>query len=136
MVKSINHYMKKGVNIVITNNQGKILILERSSSEFNYPNFWDLPGGKVENDETLQEAVKREVKEESGLDIEQEQNYFYVHHCQDKEVDIYGFKANLISGDVIISEEHTKFRWISENEWKNLKYTPSVRATIEEFFKQ
>jgi 8-oxo-dGTP diphosphatase len=127
--------MKKGVNIVIANNQGGILVLKRNPFESHYPNLWDLPGGKVESDETLQKAAGRETKEESGLDVKLEQDHFYVHHCQDKELDIYGFKSNLISGNVIISDEHTEFKWISKDEWRGLEYTPSVKATIEEFFK-
>jgi len=127
--------MKKGVNIVITNNKGKVLILKRSLAEKYCPNFWDLPGGKVENDETLLKAARREAKEESGLDVKLAQKYFYIFHCQNVELDIYGFKAETNNGRVVLSEEHTEFKWISKDKWKSLKYTSSVKATIEEFFK-
>jgi len=126
--------MKKGVNIIIANNEGKILILRRSSVEY-YAELWDLPGGTVENGETLQRAAIREVKEESGLEIKLEKKYFYVYHYQDKEFDIYGFKADFVSGNVVLSEEHIEFKWISKDEYETLKYTPSVGATIKEFFK-
>ena len=69
--------MEKGVNVVIINNQGKILVLKRRSTEFSYPNLWDLPGGRAEDDETLREAAQREAKEESGLQTEIEGNYFF-----------------------------------------------------------
>ena len=127
--------MEKGVNITIINNQGKILILKRSFSEHSFPGLWDLPGGKVKNAETLQRAAKREAKEESGLSVKIEQNYFYIYHCKDRKLNIHGFKAKLINGDITLSEEHTELRWVSRDEWRGLKYTPSVRATIREFFK-
>ncbi len=127
--------MEQGVNIIITNNQGKVLILKRSLAEKYCPDFWDLPGGKVENNETLLEAAKRETKEESGLDVKLEQNYFYIFHCQNVELDIYGFRASFAGGEVTLSEEHTEFKWVSEKDWKNLEYTSSVKSTIEEFFK-
>ena len=127
--------MKQGVNIIITNNQGKVLILKRSLAEKYCPNFWDLPGGKVENGETLLEAAKREVKEESGLEVKLKQNFFYIYHCQNVELDIYGFKAETSNGKVILSDEHTEFKWISKKDWENLEYTSSVEATIKEFFR-
>jgi len=125
--------MDKGVNVII-NNKGKILILRRSSAEY-YAGLWDFPGGTVEKGETLQQAGIREVKEESGLEIKLEKDYFYVYHYQDKELDIYGFKADFVNGNVVLSEEHTEFKWISKDEYKTLEYTPSVGATIKEFFK-
>ena len=50
--------MKKGVNIVITDDKNKVLILKRGSHAKFSPNLWNLPGGNVENGESLQEAVK------------------------------------------------------------------------------
>jgi len=41
----------------------------------------------------------------------------------------------IINGNVVLSEEHTEFKWISKDEYKTLEYTPSVGATIKEFFK-
>ena len=130
----LNKNMKKGVNVVITDNQNRILILKRDSNVEFSPSLWDLPGGKVENNETLQKAVKREAKEESGLDVEPKNNYFYLYHYPNGKIDIYAFQANLISGEVVIDEKHTEFKWISKDEWKSLDYTPSVTATLKEFF--
>jgi len=127
--------MEKGVNAIIINGQGKILILKRSFAEKYCAGFWDLPGGRVESSETLRQAAIREVKEESGLRTKLEKNYFYLYHCLDRELDIYGFKADLAGGKVALSEEHIEFKWISKDEYKNLEYTPSVTATIKEFFK-
>ena len=128
--------MRKGVNVIIEDKQGRILILKRSPDDKSCPGLWDLPGGGAENNETLQETVKREVKEESGLEIEFEKDYFYTHHYPKGKMDIYGFKAKLIGGKVAISKEHTEFRWISKTEWENLEYTPSVGKMIKEFFKK
>ena len=127
--------IKQGVNIVVADSHGKILVSKRSLAEKYCPNFWDLPGGKVENSETLLEAAKRETKEESGLDVSLEQKHFYIYHCQHVELDIYGFRANFINGKVELSDEHTEFKWVSENDWETLEYTSSVQATIEQFFK-
>ncbi len=127
--------MKRGVNVIIADNLGRILILKRSSKDESCPGLWDLPGGGVEKNETLQEAVKREVAEESGLKVKPESDYFYIYHYP-KKIDKYAFRSTLIGGEVLLSKEHTEFKWISKDEWQSLEYIPSVKATLEEFFKQ
>lgn len=49
---------------------GKFLILLKSDSEDVNPNTFDFPGGRLNFGEMLDEALKREIKEETGLDIE------------------------------------------------------------------
>ncbi|HEY1074564.1 MAG TPA: NUDIX domain-containing protein [Patescibacteria group bacterium] len=47
-----------------------ILIAKRAATKKVFPNAWEIPGGKVEVGESPQQALKREVKEELGIDIE------------------------------------------------------------------
>lgn len=127
--------MKKSVNVVISDSQGRIIVLKRSPNDKSYPGLWDLPGGGLKNNETLCEAAKREVVEECGLKVEIGQDYFFmIDFLEDKETN-YAFKAYFVNGNVKISEEHTEFMWVSKNDWKDIKYTPGVEATIKEFFK-
>lgn len=49
--------------------QSKFLIVKRSETDDFLPNCWEFPGGGVEDGETISEALKREIKEEIGLDI-------------------------------------------------------------------
>ncbi len=51
------------------NNTPQILLTKRSSNLKSFPNTWVLPGGKVDEYETREKAVIREVKEETGLDF-------------------------------------------------------------------
>lgn len=79
---------------VIHNRQGKILI-DRRKNEGEMGGLWEFPGGKVEAGETIEECIKREVKEELDIKIEvgdrlttitHEYETFkvtlYVHDCQ------------------------------------------------------
>jgi ADP-ribose pyrophosphatase YjhB (NUDIX family) len=47
----------------------KVLLARKPKDALPYPNTWHLPGGGVEADETLEEAVQREVREEAGIEI-------------------------------------------------------------------
>lgn len=55
---------------VIRRNDGRILLLKRREDETVYPGFYTFPGGKVEGNETISQALIKEVKEECGLDLE------------------------------------------------------------------
>lgn len=53
----------------IKNREGKILILKRHEGEIAYPGMYSFPGGKIEGNETVEEALNREVLEEAGLTL-------------------------------------------------------------------
>src|SRR3989344_6703770 len=62
------------IGAIIINNQGKILILKRKIDDF-FGGIEELPSGKVENEESLFQALNREVKEETNLDVKQVAGY-------------------------------------------------------------
>lgn len=54
---------------IIKNNAGEILILKRHPKSRTDPEMWELPGGKIENSEFFDDALVREIKEETALDV-------------------------------------------------------------------
>lgn len=69
--------MKAGVDYIgvsagafIVNSQGEILLTKRSKNTRNEHGKWEAPGGQVHFGETREQAIKREIKEELGVDIE------------------------------------------------------------------
>ncbi|KAF2636907.1 hypothetical protein P280DRAFT_472775 [Massarina eburnea CBS 473.64] len=57
------------VGIVLFNKEGKLLLVQRAKTEKAFPEFWEIPGGKVDDsDETIVHAAIRELKEEAGLE--------------------------------------------------------------------
>ena len=95
-----------GVSGVVLNQKGQILLVQRNDSK-----AWSLPGGIVENGESPDQAVVREVKEETGLDVDivrltgiyirylWKKNLLFVYKCQVK-----GGVLTLPDGMVVIQD--------------------------------
>ncbi len=77
---------------------------------------WEFPGGKVENNEPLEDALKREYKEELGIEIEVKdfiiaKNFESIDH----NFKLHAFYIKLLSND-IKCHEHELFKWCTLNE--------------------
>jgi molecular chaperone GrpE len=106
---------------VVLRDDGKILLLKRSKKSLN-PGKWDLPGGTLEKGETLEEALLREIEEETGLEVEvgeiigtAEFNKESKNFSEEKRGLRY---LTYYSGDdeVELSEEHQDFKWLTVDE--------------------
>jgi len=117
--------MSKKVELQITAaaiivNHGKALIIQRNKDEEIYPALWELPSGKKENFETIEKALAREVKEETGLktkvgDIVSTFSYLVKKKDKIKDCVQINFKCQLIGERkcVTLSTEHQAYAWIS-----------------------
>lgn len=63
-------YIGVGVGAAIINTQGKVFITKRGTQAKNERGKWEFPGGSIQFGETLKDALKREIKEEHGIEIE------------------------------------------------------------------
>jgi mutator protein MutT len=63
-------YIGVAAGVFIINDEGKVFLTKRSKHTTNERGTWEIPGGKVNFGETLQDAAKREAKEEYDIDIE------------------------------------------------------------------
>lgn len=118
----------------VYNSSGKILALRRSPDSHNRPSQWDLPGGKVDQDEDPVEAAKREALEESGLEITDLKILEVVTTNSDSYVVRLIFSALTTGENVILSEEHTEYRWVTPEEFLLLEiaepYKTALRKSI------
>ena len=116
---------------------GEILVLRRQDG-----GRLDLPGGKVQEGETdLEESLRREVREETGLEIEVEEpllawyNVFPKgHRNEGKKIFLVGYKCRYKSGNVVLSEEHGSYQWVNKNNYKLFKDSSKNFAALESFF--
>ena len=115
---------------------GKILILNDPTEGL------DFPGGKIQEGETdLVEALRREVREETGLEIEVGapfeawRNVFPPHHRNaGKEVYLVGFRCRYLSGTVKLSDEHDHFRWVNKESYRELDDGSDYFKALEKCF--
>jgi len=94
-------------NVIIKNNDDKILILKRSGG-------WMLPGGRLENDKTYLDGLKREVKEETGIvDITVEKIIDVDLSDSGETYLVYFLCKTNSANDVVLSSEHSEYAWVS-----------------------
>ncbi len=117
---------------VIKNDSGEILIVKRHPKSKTDPEMWELPGGKVEKGEHFADALVREIKEETNLDVnvgdfcEAVQNDYM--HKRTVQLMMY---LDDVEGNVKISDEHTEFMWASLKKIKELEISTSLKKLLE-----
>ncbi len=97
--------------ILLNRKKGRILLLKRTATDPVDPNEWENAGGKLEQGETLEIAVKREIKEETGLEARVcgLAYLIYVQKTQPYLLIVYLCETDM--EDVVISYEHQDFIW-------------------------
>lgn len=127
-----------GVGALIFEN-GKILLVERAGEPLR--GWWSLPGGGVETGETLEEAVRREVREETGLEVdglsileiferimrdeEGKAEYHYV---------LIDYICRPVGGLLNAGDDAGQVGWFSESELEGLRITEGTPGVIAKGF--
>lgn len=102
------------VYAILRNEKGQFLLLKRSENSHTNPGKWDLPGGKLGPGETLEDAVVREVWEETGISIVPGEIAGYVaFELPQKKVISIVYNGGYVIADVKLSYEHLEYSWIS-----------------------
>jgi 8-oxo-dGTP diphosphatase len=116
-VYQLKNYFVVIVKGVIFNN-GKLLIVQRGYSEKVAGGTWECPGGKVEWGEDLETALKREMKEETGLMVEVNKILYVSTFNTDQIKQFITLTYLCKTGDTVVtlSKEHMDFRWVTKGQ--------------------
>jgi 8-oxo-dGTP diphosphatase len=113
MILMINHVYGLAVRVLLTDQDDKILILKRSTDSKTNPGKWELPGGKVDQGESFDHALIREVYEETNLKISLE------HVVGASEQNLHIIRAvhiimsgKIVEGELNLSKEHEGYAWV------------------------
>lgn len=130
--------MRKVVTALIVNpSKDKFLIVKRKKSDAIHSCLWSFPGGKVKKGESFIDALKREVKEETNLELEDNikkiSEFEYSRPNKDLAMGSC-FSCIALCEDVIISEEHDEFKWINPEEFSKYNHIPGLENEVKKVF--
>jgi 8-oxo-dGTP diphosphatase len=125
--------MKKTIKVVaaiIENSQNEILCALRSP-QMSLPNLWEFPGGKVEPDEDIFSALKREIEEELHCQIQSKDILNdIVHEYETFIINLIAIKCKIISGTPTPTE-HSKLIWLKRENLASLVWAPADIPAVE-----
>lgn len=105
------------VKVVVFDGEGRCLVLKRSVASKGNPGKWDFPGGKVDAGEAVDETARREVLEETGLEIEVGRVLGAAEsESPTNRIAYLILEGRVTSGEVRLSDEHEDFRWVLPRE--------------------
>ncbi|MCY0879775.1 MAG: NUDIX hydrolase [Firmicutes bacterium] len=121
------------VGLVVARND-RILLLKRRPDDF-MPNLWEIPGGHVDPGETLPEALRRELWEETALTLVRVQQYlgYFDYDGEFGRTRQWNFLVDA-AGDVVQHPEHSDAAWASREEARRLPMTAEMRHTVERYW--
>jgi 8-oxo-dGTP diphosphatase len=130
--------LKKTIKVVaaiIENDQNEILCALRSP-QMAIPNMWEFPGGKVEPNEDLFTALKREIKEELHCEIEtRELHNDIVHEYETFIINLIAIKCKIISGTPTPTE-HSKLIWLKRQNLASLVWAPADNPAVNQLINE
>jgi 8-oxo-dGTP diphosphatase len=116
------------VRAVVRNDAGDCLVIRRSASSRHDPGLWEIPGGKSEPGETIEESILREVAEETGLQVELTRVVGSAEsEIEDKRIAYLILEAWVIGGSFQLSGEHDAYRWLSRPRFAEADFAPYYR---------
>ena len=120
----------------IKNSNNEILIVKKAEGEKVDGGLWTVPGGKIDPQERIIDGLKREIKEESGVDITDyqwigedvfESNGYWFHGQH--------FLCNVDNNPQVILEKNlTDYKWISKEEIESFQFHPNIKRRLLEIF--
>lgn len=124
--------LQVGVKLLIKNNKGLYLLVRRSNP-LPDGTEWDIPGGRIEPSESLQEALSRELKEEIGIELNSKIKLIAAQDIILPKAGLHVVRITYIAEfeeSIKLSEEHQDFKWVTPQDALNLNLDPYLREVF------
>ena len=126
---------------LVRNHRGDLLLCRMSPDRGVFPGQWGLPGGGIERGETMGQALRREMREELGVEIDDIRPAFFKDGRHEKTfVDgstrtVYMvfllFHCRALDEDLRLNDEFVEYAWVSDGEARQLDLNEQTRDTLE-----
>ncbi len=120
---------------------GRFLLLKRLETKSLFPGYYDVPGGKIEPGEDPNDAVLRELKEETGLEgkVIRPYNVWITRNVKDGRDRFYIEIDYIVGVDdcnkiLLCDKEHSGYEWVDRNNIPEQKISPELRKTVLKAF--
>ena len=118
------------VSAALIFHMGKLLITQRHAKS-HLGGLWEFPGGKREPDETFEQCLVREIREELGIEVEVGELFEDISHAYaEKTVRLKFFVCKLISGK-LRPLDCAAFRWVEKTELADFEFPAADERLLE-----
>lgn len=131
VVKNVRTIRVVAAVIKATNENGEPIIFATQRGYGDFKGGWEFPGGKIEDGETPQEALVREIREELDTEIvvgELIETIEYDYPSFHLSMDC--FWAEIVSGDLVL-KEHEAAKWLTKDELGTVEWLPADITLVE-----
>lgn len=113
----------------------KYLFVKKANNGSRNEGYWELPGGGLNFGELPETALRREIKEETGLNIQVIRPLLTWSFIKNKNKQVIGitYLCESKENSVTISDEHDNYTWISKNNFSNITMLPELKKDIEKW---
>jgi len=138
----IGHFMVAAGAVMELRTTGKILITQRNRTLDWQPGEWELSYGRIAQFESVEMGLRREIKEELGLDLFDIVKVLSVWHIfrgsEKPENELIGitYHCRTENEAVILSDEHEAYRWVTPEEALAIITVAGIRRDIEAFIRE
>jgi mutator protein MutT len=107
------------------------ILLTKRPPKVHLENLWEFPGGKVEPGESLEAALRRELREELDIEAEVLDEFFTTtHHYPTKSVELHFFNCTIASGE-LRAIEVAEFRWVKPSDLHAYEFPEADRELVD-----
>ncbi len=125
-----------GAGIILLNSNNQVLLLLRDDKvDIPFPNMWDIPGGKIEIGETPENAIRREMTEELGIDNLGEINLFKIFTTENLTDFVFWKRMDLNPSEIDLKEGQ-RIEYFSLDRIRKTKLAFNYNEVLESFYSE